>query len=275
MAGGVLLPGWRPGCCCWIGGGRVGGCPWRRSSGWGWRRSSGWGVGGPRDQGLTVVLTAVAPSSCDVCASGPQRSRCSGSARRPWAGRAGRCPCGTPRGRVSTGRGWGWCRRRRRPWRGRRAGGTGSRRGCRPSVRPAVCLLVPLVLWFADRVTPLARWLLGPVAAGLRGGWDRGLGGEGRLGVKGKAAAPRSAQGRGAERVEIVYDSEDPEDDKAGRGTAARLAGTWLLVVLVGGAGDGGRGGVRGRGSGGPVPLARSGMRRLRPGGNEMRSVRC
>ena len=61
---------------------------------------------------------------------------------------------------------------------------------------------------------------------------------------RGRGRERHGAQGRGAERVEIVYDPEDPENDivhdpedaannRVGRGTVARPAGTWLLVVLV------------------------------------------
>jgi hypothetical protein len=118
---------------------------------------------------------------------------------------------------------------------------------------PAVYLPVPLVLWFADRVTPLVLWLLGPVMAvigawAVRDGWEmkgkaaalrsRGITVEGRLessyeersgdetvtkyvypfaDTRGGIHERRGAQGRGAERVEIVYDPENPQNNKVGR----------------------------------------------------------
>lgn len=134
-----------------------------------------------------------------------------------------------------------------------------------------VYLLVPLVLWVAGRTTPFVLWLLGPWLALLGlgsvvGGWEakekvaalrtRGITVEGRLeysyeersgedtvkkyvysfaDTSGEVHQRHGKQGGGAERVEIVYDPADPkENNKVGRGTAARLAGAWLLVVLLG-----------------------------------------
>lgn len=129
--------------------------------------------------------------------------------------------------------------------------------------------LVALGLWSAGRVAPMVLWLTGPVVGligvGLvTGGWevrgrasalrDRGITVEGRLersyeeessgdetvtkyvysfvDTRGGTHERHGTQGRGRELVEIVYDSEDPDNNKVGRRTAAPLARGWALVLV-------------------------------------------